>query len=469
MKSVYHTLALLAVLYYSSCVFPNEREKEREKRRQAKLEHYIEESETVEISKLDTTDYSNIVMSNDSLDIKLYELITDNGSFSEEMLLKNIETLIQRGAKPNALVETTYIVRKTGTYIPIIKHFYKNKYREYTKITTCMHAAVESGNIKIVKKLMEHGGNINLINPSNSYPLHIALLTDNEAMVDFLIKSGADIKKIKLSNSQNISLIEKLVKQGADPKTIDINFALNDTRELKRLLVLKPKIDNSQLDFSIVMQNDELLALLMDYGMTPKAIGKFPDECPAIFAAIKYDNFNAFKKLHSAGGSLTETCKHGFGDTPLQSAIHYQRIDVINFLLANKVSANEKDWTKKSALMMACNTDNDQIINILLDAGAQLEYTGYFNKTPLMQAVEYDKYISAECLLKRKANVNHRKSNGLTPLLAAIKKNNYPMIKLLVEYGANTKVYYENLNIVEFAEQENAAPAVISYLKGLDK
>ena len=86
-----------------------------------------------------------------------------------------METLIAKGAKPNAIVEAKYMVRKTGTYIPIIKHFYKRKYREHTKITTSMHASVETGNINIVKKLMEHGGNINVSTPYGTYPFDVAL------------------------------------------------------------------------------------------------------------------------------------------------------------------------------------------------------------------------------------------------------------------------------------------------------
>lgn len=114
---------------------------------------------------------------------------------------------------------------------------------------------------------------------------------------------------------------------------------------------------------------------------------------------------------------------------------------------------------------MACNTDNDEVIKTLLDAGAKLEYNGYFSKTPLLHAVEYDKYISANCLIENKANVNYRKKNGMTPLFAAIKRNNFPMIKLLIESGAKTDVKFESKNIVQFAEEEDAAPAVVNYLK----
>jgi ankyrin repeat protein len=151
----------------------------------------------------------------------------------------------------------------------------------------------------------------------------------------------------------------------------------------------------------------------------------------------------------------------------LQAAIYYQQIEFIVFLLEHKISPNEKDWTGKSALILACNTDNDQIINLLLDKGAELEYSGYFGNTPLMNAVQYQHYISAETLIKRKANVNFSSKYGETALTLAIANNDYAMIKLLVESGANPKIKYEGKNLVEYAQEKEASPAVVQYLKNL--
>jgi len=473
MKTIYQLLTLTFLLMSTSCIFPNENERDRERRRQEKLGELFEEELLVEefseenfvSNELDTTDFSHMKISDDSLDVKLYDLILGTGTFEKDVLLKNIENLITRGANPNAMVKSTYSVRKTGTYIPIIKHFYRNKYRKHTKVTSSMHAAVSTGEPYVVEKLLTHGGNLNIKNPSDTYPIDVALMIDVPKMIDFLIEQKVDLSKATLSHSRNTTVIEKMVKNGANPKTIDINYALDNRSELKRLLVLKPDLNNTEFSFGTLMKDDELLNLLLDNGMSPKARGTFPDKCPAIFAAIKYDNFRAFKKLHQMGGSITEVCKHGFGDTPMQTAIHYERAEVVKYLLENKVSPNEKDWTKKSLLTMACNTDNDKIIRILLAAGAQIEYKGYFNKTPLFNAVEMDKYIAAECLIDNKANINFRTKYGKRSIHAAIERDNYPMIKMLMEKGAKTDVLYESKNLVEFAEAEDASPAIISYLK----
>ncbi len=473
MKTILRTIILCGLLISTSCVFPNSNEKEREIRRQIEMGEYLademvnEEFKNPENLALDSIDYEHVEISDDSLDLKLYELVLCFENFKQEVLLKNIETLIKKGANPNAMVETKYMVRKAGTYIPVIKHFYRKKYRQHTKVTSSMHAAVSTGKTFLVDKLVQNGGNLNIKNPSGSYPIDIALMTDNSKMINYLVNK-VDLSNANLSNSRNTAVIERLVKAGANPKTIDIDYALTREDELKRLLVLKPDLDKTAFNFGKVMRDDELVDLLLENGLSPKAMGKFPDECPAIFAAIKYDNFRVFKKLHQMGASLAEVCKKGFGDTPLQCAIHYKRVGVIKYLLEHKISPNEKDWTKKSVLIMACNTDNDKIISILLNSGAELEYKGYFGKTPLYYAVEMNKYISAECLIKNKANVNFRTKHEKRPIHAAIEKNNYPMIKLLVENGAKTDVIYKGKTLAEFAKAEDASPAVIAYLTKSD-
>lgn len=471
MKAINDLSLILALIVLTSCVFPNSKETERERKRQrmvegldeAKYEELIEEA--VEIEILDTTDYSYFEISDDSLDMALFELVSGDGKFTEDLFYKNVETLLLKGADPNAIITSTYSVRKAGTYIPIIKHFYNNKYRKHTEKSSSLHVAVSRGDTKLVEILFDNGGDVNLELPYGATLTDFALYNDDSEMIHFLLDKGADINKVNLGGSTNTDLIEELVKRGANPKKIKLNYALGKLDELKRLIALGADLNETEFDFNILMKDSLLLDLLLNKGLSTEAIGKFPDECPLIFAAIKYENFSALKKLHKKGASLTTECRKGFGDTPLQTAVYYQNVEAMKYLLTNKVSANEKDWTKKSVLMMACNTDNDEVIKTLLDAGAKLEYNGYFSKTPLLHAVEYDKYISANCLIENKANVNYRKKNGMTPLFAAIKRNNFPMIKLLIESGAKTDVKFESKNIVQFAEEEDAAPAVVNYLK----
>jgi ankyrin repeat protein len=463
MKNATFLIAFLIIPFFSMCIFPSRNDNHNSENSNSK---YISIEESIEKNK-NRIDFSKIEISKDSLDLKLYYLVDAPGDIPEDLLLKNIENLVQRGANPNALVEITYSVRKLGTYIPIVKSFYKNKYNEYTTSTSPMHAAVGSKNIRVVEKLISLGGNTDIINQDKLYPIDVALRNDQEEMIDCLIKHGCKISNVDLGMSENTTLIEKLVKLGADPKTINLNYALENKPELKRLLALKPNINDGQLNFETVLGNEELLDLLLAGGMSPNIIGRFPNDCPIIFAAVKLGNIKAFKKLVLKGANYKGKCDHGIDVTTLQVAIHYSQLEMMTLLLDMKANPNEKDWTGKSVLFLACSTDNDQVINTLLDRGAELEYNGYFGKTPLLYAVQMKYYISAATLIKRKANVNFTTNDGETALSLAIVNNDYAMIKMLVESGANPKIKFKGKTLVEYARESEAAPVVISYLENL--
>ncbi|MFN8257591.1 MAG: ankyrin repeat domain-containing protein [Bacteroidales bacterium] len=456
------SLILITVLFSNlnlSCVYSNYKDKQRE------IEDSIALAKASQIQHENNLDYSNADISKDSLDIKLYELIAYSYDMSEETLLKKMDILLKSGAKPDALVEITYSVRKPGSYIPIIKEFYQNKYRNYTTITTSVHAAAGCHKTQVMKKLVENGANLNIQDKDGRYPIDFAIKNNDPEMVNFMMDKGCDIKKANLAMCENVNMLESLVTKGADAKTIDINFALTDKQKLKRVLDLKPDINGKELDFNLIMNDNELFDIMIANGLKPEAKGKFPDGCPAIIAAIKYNNFNAFSKLHKMGADLNMVCQSGFMETPMQTAVYYQRMDVIRYLLEHKVNPNEKDWTGKSVLYKAVGTDNDQIINILIDAGAKIDDHQYFEKTPLMEAANSGHYISAQTLINRKANLNFRNKYGETALLLAVKKNDLPMIKLLIENGASTDNGQGSKSLIEIAREENAPNMIIEYLK----
>ncbi len=422
-------------------------------------------SEQNKINKNDWVDFSKISVSKDSLDLVLFNLMLKYGNYPEDEFLKNIEILIKKGANPDTSIEYEYSVRKFGTYIPIVKHFYNNKYRHYKKSSTSFLKAVNTDNIKIVKKFIELGANVNKASKAGDYPLNIAISKNSEEIIDLLLKNGADISFADLSKNKNIDLIEKLVRLGANPQTININFAVNDEKLLKRLLNLHPDVNKYPLNYKTVFTNDNLLSLLIKNGLNDKAKGTFPDDCPPVYGAIKYGELKHIKILKNAGFNINKNCG-GIKDDVLFLVIKMQKKDILNYYLNEmKTDPNVKNMAKESALIAAVDTDNDEIVKMLLKAGADLEYTGYFSSTPLMYAAQYGKYISAQTLINAGANVNYTDKYGETPLIQAVNKKNFAMIKLLIENGADTKVKYKNMTLSEYAKSKDCPNMIIGYLE----
>lgn len=454
MKNVYLILILIFVIFQTSCdATPDDN----------KTEISVMMKDT--LANVLKTDFSDIEISDDSLDLELFNMMLQSHKYKESELLKNIEQLIGKGANPNVSIEYQYSVRKLGTYIPIVKHFYNNKYRHYTTSSTAFLEAINTKNIAVVEKFIEMNADVNKASKVGVYPLNLAISLNCEDIVDLLLKNKCDVSITDLSLSKNLDLIEKLVKLGADNQTININFALNNGENLKRLIKLHPNVNKYPLDYQIIFTNDTLLSYLLKTGLNDKSRGVFPDECPLIYGAVKYGDLQTVKILKQGGIDVLANC-NSINDKILFLVINSQKKDILNYYLNTlKISPNTKDWTNKSALLVAVETNNDEMIKMLLKAGANIEYNGYFNKTPLMHAVQYNKYISAETLLNEGANVNYKNKYGETPLTVAIQQKDYAMIKLLVGKGADAKIKYKNQTLSEYAVDQGAPNMIIEYLK----
>ena len=463
-------LFLIAVMLLGACIRTGSKKDSSESESNDFLNLFKgDESDKKPIHPKDTIDFNAIEFSEDSLDLALFNVLAGHESFSETRIIENIEILVDKGANPNAVIEYQYSVRKVGTYIPIVKHFYKNKYRTHSANSTSFIEAVNTESYKIVKKMIVLKSDVNKPSKSEVFPIDIALRNNNDKIVQLLLKNGCKAYFANLSLSNNIDLIEQLVSLGSDTETIDINFALENKASLKRILKLKPDVNNSKLNYRIIFNNEEILDILLEAGLNNSARGKFPEGDPLIMGAIKFGDINTIKKLEKAGIDIMYKERNSSADSPFLSVVKSQKIDLIKYYIEQGANPNEKDWTKKSALIIAVSTDNDKIIKLLIDAGANKEYAGYFNKTPVMQAVDYDKYISAQTLINSGVNVNYKNQYQVSCLSIAIKELNFPMIKLLVENGADPKMMYKKMNMTEYAKSVDASDMIIDYLDNQSK
>ena len=402
----------------------------------------------------------------DSLNRLLYKTISQYAS-SPQNLSSKIEKLVAEGAKPNGVVVINEKYRKYGTYIPIIKDFYKDKYRTYTYKTTPFHAAVGSGNIQIVEKLIELGADVNIPADKDDYPVKLAAYKKDKNMILFLLNNRANVKHIDLSKIDDIELIKILTEKGADVSTANWNFFLNDIPVLKQLIELNPKFTGVRLNFEDLFANNNAFDFLMDNGMPVSVRNSGMSDCPLMFGAVKYGNIYALKKIIATQKvNINAECKKDFNRTPLVIAIDEENLEMIKFLLEMGANPMQKDWTNKISINHTVFSKNPEgICKLLIQYGADLEYKGYFGQTPLMHAVKLDEYIAALAYIKLGANVNARGRNGDSPLSLAIREENIPMLKLLFDNGADPKTKYKGKTLLQYARDEEVSPTVIEFLK----
>jgi ankyrin repeat protein len=128
------------------------------------------------------------------------------------------------------------------------------------------------------------------------------------------------------------------------------------------------------------------------------------------------------------------------GMTALHQAVRYDRLEVVNLLLAAGADVKAATRYKITPLSLACSNGSPQMIARLLEAGADPESTSGEGQTALMSAALSGKPEAVKLLLARGAKVNGQEPvRGQTALMWAAAEGNTGAVEMLIEFGADVK------------------------------
>jgi len=243
--------------------------------------------------------------------------------------------------------------------------------------------AVASGDTAVVAQLLDGGADIEQTDASKvSTALIVAIISDNEPMVRFLVGKGANINSTRtlqtpLQNAVTPRMARLLVELGAD-----VNLVHND---------------NTAFMFSGGTQCDE------------KMVETYAD----LGADFSIKN-----------SRILSDCLMGqnmFGTRP-------QKLEFIKFLVSKGARVREAG----TALSRAANSDLDDIVKYLISEGADAT-----NSDALFYASNSS---TIKLLLKAGANLESQNPAGMTPLMDAVQYCNTAKVKILLSAGAKTAV-----------------------------
>ncbi|MBO7244306.1 MAG: ankyrin repeat domain-containing protein [Alphaproteobacteria bacterium] len=133
------------------------------------------------------------------------------------------------------------------------------------------------------------------------------------------------------------------------------------------------------------------------------------------------------------------------GNAPIHLAVLNDNLHVLKYLIEKKADLNlVNPYTKRSALMMAVQGQDEKMANVLINAGANLNLQDSYNETALHVAVRYANEPITDLLIKRGANLDIQNNKGWTALMIAIRRANKKLVSALIENGANIHLTDKN-------------------------
>lgn len=286
-----------------------------------------------------------------------------------------------------------------------------------------IHEAVKSGDALNVEILLSKNPSaIDELDDKQQTPLHNVLMNGKLAMLDLLLRSGANV------GAQDVD--------GVTPLMAAVHFNHGDA--VAKILERKPDMSLktlkkwSAMHYTCRNSSRYIAKLLIAHGAplddAEAELGSTPLHLAATHGRLDVARF----LLES--GAIREA-KDNNKSTPLLRAIQNNHVAVAEYLLEQGASifVKSEPYQLSAILHTAVWTNSEHLAKLLLDRGAELEDRDYEEVTPLIRSAFFLKGAVFHFLLEKGANLESLDIYGRTALQRACLTSQEKTVKLLLQ------------------------------------
>ena len=278
-----------------------------------------------------------------------------------------------------------------------------------TLLGSDIHDAIQKGDVAQVKTLISNNKElIQMKSDKGQTPLHLAVQTGGQEIVEFLISQGADINA--RDSEGNTPLLTALACKKADTA----RFLIAKGADVK----IRNAQDEPPVILALMHGLSELVEPILDSGQDVNE--RFRGTLTALLMATLSGNKEVVKLLLDRGADVNAAAQEGgMTVTPMYAAIFLGHTDLVDLLLSRGVDKEfREEPTGRTLLHIAVLKGVRDMVSLLANGGYDIDAMDNAGKTPLHYAAQYGHKKITELLLQNGARAKNLKENfGMSPLL----------------------------------------------------
>ncbi|XP_016912474.1 poly [ADP-ribose] polymerase tankyrase isoform X3 [Apis cerana] len=264
--------------------------------------------------------------------------------------------------------------------------------------STPLHLAAGYNRSRLVQILLQNGADVHAKDKGGLVPLHNACSYGHFEVTEALLKHGAAVNASDLwaftplheaASKSRVEVCSLLLSEGADPTQLNCHsksaIDVAPTLELQERLAYPPSgTDDAEAQLLEASKSGDLAAVERILRTNPLAV-----------------NCRDLDGRHS---------------TPLHFAAGFNRVPVVEYLLAHGADVHAKDKGGLVPLHNACSYGHYEVTELLVKHGASVNVADLWKFTPLHEAAAKGKYEIVRLLLRHGADATKKNRDGATPL-----------------------------------------------------